>query len=208
MNQLSKRRLGLVGAVMVVYAFAIPASASALSWSVIGTTHVLHSSNLAFATHSSSATYGAICGSTDFHVDVRSAAQVAVTGASFKDCEGSFAASGCTLTFAPTALPWTVTGLATDDIRIDGLNVDVRYEGVGCNVNWSSQPFVWTGTLGGGGGDQTTWDSLGHQITFSGATGLRAHVGFLLAGPITVFGTFRDPAQTLALLEPPPTGTC
>jgi hypothetical protein len=98
-----------------------------------------------------------------------------------------------------TKLPWTVTGVATNDIRIDGFYVDVNFAtrpGTSCAVD--GENATWTGTLGTGPG-ATTWDAASHQVTLTSVPGLRFDDGLFTSAAITITGALRDTSQTLTL---------
>ena len=178
---------------------AIPSLASGASWGVVGTTHNLDAPGLGFATHAHLGYAGWSCAASTFNVDVRNAAALAMTGASFRDCTGTGSFTGCVLTMTATKLPWTVTGVATNDIRIDGFYVDVNFEtrpGESCIQD--GETATWTGTLGTSPGT-AIWDSAAHQITLGSVQGLRLEGGFFTSGPVTMAGTLRDTSQTLTL---------
>jgi hypothetical protein len=203
---LSKRGLLLFAAVMAVAALVIPWTASAASWGPIGTTHNLDSSNLSFnGTSPVLGPAGWFCTQTQFHADVRNAGALAITGANFTNCRGTGAAVGCTLTLAPTQFPWTATGIATNNVTIDGLHVDVAYDNQpatpnSCPDTIRTQPSTWTGTLGASAG-QTTWQQAQHELLLIGATGttLDHFSTDNLSLSIAVSGTVRDTSQTLTL---------
>jgi hypothetical protein len=175
--------------VAVVCALAMPSMASGASWGVVGTTHVLDSSNLSFSVPA--ITVGWICTASQFHVDVTSAARLTVTSATFDSCHGSgTAGGGCAATFKATLLPWTITGPSTTNIQAHGLHFDLRFDGT-CQAAGLDLTVTGTATQG-------TWDAAAHQITFASAPGLE-----LFSAdenhPVTMSGTIRDTTQTLTL---------
>lgn len=201
-----KRSFLLFVAAMTVAALAIPWTASAASWGPIGTTHDLDSSNLSFTgTSGVLGPVGWFCTQTQFHADVRSAAALVITGVSFTNCRGTGATAGCTLTLSPVQLPWTATGIATNNVTIDRLHVGITYENQpvtpdSCGDTFRTQPSTWTGSLGASAG-QTTWLQASHELLLIGATGTTEdHLSTLdLSVAISVTGTVRDTAQTLTL---------
>jgi hypothetical protein len=171
---------------------AMPSTASATSWDVVGTTHVLDSTNLSFSVPALSA--GMICTNSSFDVDVRTSAQLTVTSGTFDNCEGAAGSSlGCTVTATATRLPWTVTASSTTSVSINGVHIDLTYAG-GCSLAGTSVTL--TGNLGGG-----VWNQPSHQVTYSGGTGLTQHIPGLGSFPMTLSGTIRDTQQTLTLTD-------
>jgi hypothetical protein len=199
MKMFSKRGVLLFGAALMVCAFAVPSMASAASWGVIGSTHVLDSSDLSFLGHTTSGTLGEVCADSQFHSDVRNTAILTITSASFKNCMGTGAlGANCTVTRTSTRFPWSATGASTTNVQIHDVHVDVKYENTpgnptACAVNGAI--VTWTGTLNSG-----SWNASTHSVTFTNATGLVA-TSTSLAGVtnVTVSGTIRDTAQTLTL---------
>ncbi|MCW2993518.1 MAG: hypothetical protein JWQ18_1013 [Conexibacter sp.] len=171
---------------------AVPSATQAASWGVLGSRHTLTSQNLSFSV-GAPISGGTVCGQVTLEADVRSARVVTVTSASFTGCVGTGSYAGCTGTVAATALPWSVTGITTSNITIDGFNLDWLWEGAtGCSQN--GQKIQSTGTLSGG-----VWSGASHHVTFTGATGTTDHFAGLGSFPETVTGTLRDDQQTLTL---------
>jgi hypothetical protein len=206
LTQASTRSTLLTAVLLAVCALVGPSMASAASWGVIGTTHTLDSNNLGYATTNTSVgPTNWTCLATQFHVVVRSASVLAITGANFKSCSSLNLSASCTVTMNPTNFPWTVTGLGTTDIRIEGLHVDIRYEDLPggpstCGGPYANQQFTWTGSIGTAAG-QGTWDASAHQITVVNANGSTAHnvATPVLTHTVRVMGTLRDTTQSLTL---------
>ena len=197
MKSLSQRGLLLFGVLLVVCAL-VPSMASAASWSPIGTTHQLFSSNLAF-TATTLAPAGSICAASEFDGDIVSANTIEITSGVFTRCHGLFAAVNCTVTPTGTAFPWTATATATDNVQIHGVNVDVLFENTvgnptACAVN--GMRIQLTGTLTGG-----SWNPANNTLELQHDDGLFDH-GIVPAGatvPAFVTGTIRDTANTLRM---------
>jgi hypothetical protein len=202
MKKFSKKGVVLFAGVMAVCAFVLPAMSSAASWGVIGTEHTLHSPDVQFTT--TVAFVGAItsqCTNSTFTVDVRSAAALTVTSATFRACTATGPNVGtCTVTAntTPHAIDWNVTGITTSDVRINSVHVDVSFENhpgsSSCNGLIAGQSVTITGTLGGG-----QWTGNGanqHEVIYANDEGLSAHSALLGTSLITVSGTFRDTQQT------------
>lgn len=191
-KKLSKKSALLFMGVLAIAAFSVPSVASAASWGAIGTRHTLTSQNLGF-TVGAPVSGGSICNQATFEADVRSAAILTITSGTFTNCVGTGSAAGCTATVTGTGFHWSATGLTTSNVTIDGVNVDVLFEGAtGCSQN--GQKVQVTGTLGGG-----IWSAASHHVTYTGATGTTAHFAGLGSFPDTVTGTIRDDQQTLTL---------
>ncbi|HEX5923657.1 MAG TPA: hypothetical protein VFY45_07480 [Baekduia sp.] len=206
MMMLSRRSGLLFGVVLAVCAFVVP-MASAASWSAVGTTHQLTSTNLAFSQAiGGGLTTGISCAATQFDSDVTTAAVLTITAGRFVNCRGTGIAAGCTLTGTGTRFPWTATAPTTTSIQIHNIHIDWRYEtapggGTGsCNALVHNTNSTWTGTLTGG-----VWDpsSIGanRRITFVNASGLVSHSVIANGAPTLVNGTFFDPTGTLNLLD-------
>jgi hypothetical protein len=205
MKKFSKKGVLLLAGAMAVCAFVTPSMASAASWGVIGTEHTLHSSNIAFtADITPVGAFASSCGESTFTVDVRNAATLTVTSASFRNCTALGTGIGdCTVTPVATNLPWAATGVTTSNIQIHDVRIDVRFEtrpggGAGSCTNVHNVDLPLTGTLSSG-----VWSSTGHEISYNQATGLVLHRLFHPnlgnATPVTVSGTMRDTQQSLAL---------
>ncbi|MET0602167.1 MAG: hypothetical protein ABW167_09285 [Baekduia sp.] len=187
----------LLAIVVAIASLAGPSASSATSWSTVGSTYVLDSSDLTFSVAAVSSSW--TCTAVQMHVDVTSIDLITVTNADFlRDCHGAGAASGCTVTPKATGLHWTMTAPKKDDVTIHGIKIDFTFEtrpppdpqactflGVTFNV---------TGTLGPG-----TWHEGLHETTFTNAPGLTAHIPAFGSVPVLVTGTFKDTAQTLSL---------
>jgi hypothetical protein len=167
-------------------------SAHAAAWDVVGSTHVIDSSNLSFNMPLLGA--GWTCASSQLHAEVRTSFVMAVTGASFKSCVGTGAGLNCIATVGKTPADWLVTAISTS-VTIANFTMSVTYENASgapaCPLT-SGGAFTVTGALTGGG-----WTSLAHTILYSADSGLTAHI----AGPVpvTASGTLRDTPQTLIL---------
>jgi hypothetical protein len=187
----------LLGAAMAVCTFAVPSITSASSWGVVGTTHVLDASNLNIAGSNFATAPFIFCATSQYHVDVAGALALRVTGATFKGCTSLGVSGHCAVTATPTGFPWTITGLATNDIQIQGFRLDARFTTLiptGSPICFfESQGATVTGTLNGG-----TWDAANHQMVFSGDAGLLTHTASA-ATPVTTSSTLRDTTQTLTL---------
>jgi len=203
MRKFSKKGAVVFGAVLAVCALVVPSMASASSWGVIGSEHTLTATDLAFLTHvPGSQTLGWTCRDLHFTVDVRSAAVVTVTGAAFTGCVGTGTlGTGCTATVAGTNFHWTATGIATNNVQIHGVDIDIFFEtgagGSECAAAGSSARL--TGTLTG-----ATWNGNGvgqHSLTLPAAgTGLSVHSAVFGTLPITISGgPVVDRQQTLTL---------
>ncbi|HEX5922772.1 MAG TPA: hypothetical protein VFY45_03000 [Baekduia sp.] len=195
----SKRHGLFVAAVVALTAWAMAPMASAASWGVVGTTHVLDSPAFTLDTNLNGfAVAAASCAQSRLHVEVQSTAALTVTGASFNNCQASGYTAGCAVTADAANLPWIVTAPATTNVSVDNTQVNVTFTTTGSTfcVFKDSPPFIMTGRLGGG-----TWNQAQHEITFANQTGLTSH--FPVGGPFptVVAGTLRDTSQTLSLVD-------
>ncbi|HEX5923659.1 MAG TPA: hypothetical protein VFY45_07490 [Baekduia sp.] len=204
MNKLSKKSVLLIAAVLAVCAFVAP-MASAASWLLVGTSHTLTSTNLAYSQAiGGGLTVGTSCSSTSFTADVTSAALLTITSGTFTNCRGTGVAAGCTVTMTGTKFPWTATAPTTTSIQIHGIHIDWRYEtapgGGACSSLVHNQNLTWTGTLTGG-----VWDpspiGTNRRLTFVNASGLVSHSALANNAPTLVNATFGDPAGTLNILD-------
>ncbi len=205
MKNLSKKGVLLFAGVMAVCAFAMPAMSSAASWGLIGTEHTLHSPNFGFtATDPVIGTLSSSCAASTFTVDVRSAAALTITSTSFRNCTAQGPNIGdCTVTAVGTPSPtpdWSVTGITTTNVQIDGLRIDMTFEnkppivGLGSCLNVNGLSITITGTLTDG-----VWSAAQHEINYNNAEGLVYHGPFGNNAHLTLFGTIRDTQQTLTL---------
>jgi hypothetical protein len=198
MRKSSRKGVLLFAGVIAVCAFAVPSMASASSWGVIGTTHTLTSTNLSFAEHTAIGVLGWTCADTRIVADVRSAAELTITSGTFNNCAGTGVATGCTVTTTGTSFHWGGTGTSLTNVQISGVRIDLRFEtrpaGPLASCALENQDVLLTGSLNGG-----SWGAAGHEVTYTGATGLIAHSAALGSSVVTLFGTFFDTAGTLTL---------
>lgn len=204
MKTLLRKSALYFGAMLAVCAFAVPSMASAANWSPVGTTHQLFSNNLSFTVPvGGGLIIGSSCAATEFDANVVSASIVAITGVTFKNCQATGIAAGCTITTTGTRYPWTATAAATNNLQIHGIHVDVRAEtapgGGGCNGLVHNKDYTYTGTLTGGSWDPSAV-GVNRTITFTNATGTTLHAG-IGSLPAIVNGNFRDTAGTLNLFD-------
>jgi hypothetical protein len=175
LKMVSKKSMLLLGAAMALCAFVLPSVASAASWSPVGTTDGrLDSNNLGFSLPATGS--GSSCGAVSFSVTVHSAAVATVTGASFNQCVGDLGgANGCTATATGTGFPWRATAVATNNIQIHGVDIDVLFEGAAGVCNQNGLQVRLTGTVSGGVFTPGAAGST-RRIDLAGATGLVAHI--------------------------------
>jgi hypothetical protein len=194
---LSRKGAVLFGVVMAICAVSMPQMASGASWGLIGTTHVLDSSNFGFVSHTAIGSIAVSCPSVQFHADVASAALLRITGAAFRHCTGFQASGDCTVTANPTFFPWAGTGTTTSNIQLHNIHIDLRFDTVpgapagSCVLE--NQNMTITGTWTGG-----DWDPAAHQMTYLNDVGLVAH-SVLGTSTVTASGAIRDTSQTLTL---------
>ncbi len=182
-----KQAAQLIVVVMAIGAWALPSTASAASWGVVGTAHTLGTAGIHEAFEGTAGSWG--CAEVKLHVDV-SAAALRVTGVTFITCVASGGGgAGCNVAPKATGLPWSITGSNPNNLIIDKVHIDVPYSGV-CPLNGVTGTV--TGTLTGG-----VWDAAPHGITFNDATGLTQDIaGF---GPLTTSMNLTDAQASLTL---------
>lgn len=191
MNKFSKKGALLFAAAMALCAFAMPSTASAVSWDPLGTTQTITSPNLGFTSNPGVQVVSS-CTSSTFDVDVVSATTLEVTNATFGGhCVlvfPSIAGALCTMDMSGTRFPWTITASSTTDIRLDNVHIDVTFTQTAtgnCPASFVDQRLTITGGTTSGG----SWDAATDELTLNDAEGLRSH-GVL--GPLTVRGTITD----------------
>jgi hypothetical protein len=196
MKKFSKKGVVLFAGVMAVCAFVMPSMASASSWGTVGTEHTLHSPDIEFTT--TVPLVGDVtsqCTNSTFTVDVRTAAALTVTSATFRNCTATGPTIGtCTVTATANPSPtpdWNVTGITTSSITIDNLDVVVAFEntiGTSDCTRVLGASVTLTGTLGGG---QWTGNAAGQRAAvFANDEGLTAH-GPTGTSTVTVSGTIK-----------------
>jgi hypothetical protein len=195
MRFLSRKGVVLFAGVMAVCAFVVPAVASADSFILdAGTfpnTQILHSSNLSFSIPSIN--WGWTCQSETYDVSVRSASDAQVLGAGLGNCHGTGGLVNCTLTFAGTRFPWTVTP-STTNLQIHDILFDLTFENTPGAASACGTPgtITLTGTLSGG-----VWNNAAHSITLTDGTGLSAHIG--VVAPVLLLGTLTSTQKNLTI---------
>ena len=205
MKKLSSKSALLFGVVLAVSAFAVPSMASAASWGVIGTPHLLTSTNLSFF-QQSSLNAGSSCADSTFNASVDNADVLTITAATFTGCTGLGNAIGCTATPTATGFPWIATAATTTDIRIRNIHFIIHFEtkpggaAGSCPTGLHGQSVTLTGTLGNGTAGQTSWVQASHTLSFNNATGLTVDVPGAALGTV-VNGTIIDRTQTLSLVD-------
>ena len=189
------RRTGLSLGICALSIAAAPGLASGASWGSIPSTHPLVATDFGVSIHTAVGPLGFSCASSQFDADVRDAARLTVTTASFVRCSGIQLSLGCTATVSATALDWTATGLTTSNVTIDGVRMDFVPEtkpgSMDCFPNGLS--FSLTGNIVGG-----LWSAAAHAVTFINSTGLISHSA-LGTNVATVSGTLRDVTGMLTL---------
>jgi hypothetical protein len=173
-KMVSKKSMLLLGAAMALCAFVLPSVASAASWSPVGTTDGrLDSANLGFSIPANGS--GWFCGATSFSVTVDSAAVATIANASFTQCSGDLGgAANCLVTAVGTNFPWRATAVATNNIQIHGVDIDVQFEGPGGLCSSDGLLIRLTGTVTGAFFTPGSAGST-RRIDLAGSTGLVAH---------------------------------
>jgi hypothetical protein len=205
MKKLSRKSALLFGGVLAVCAFAVP-MASAASWAVIGTHHVLASPDLRFTAGFGGAGFvNSGCADTEFTANVASAANLEITAATLRNCTGiaPSGATNCTSTAVGTNFPWTATARLTTDIQIHGVRVDVTFENqpgnpTACAINGATT--LLTGTLTGGSFHPSSVGA-NRRITLNHAPGLTSHSALTGSTPAFVSGIIRDTTATLNVFD-------
>jgi hypothetical protein len=102
------------------------------------------------------------------------------------------------MTATGTRFPWAVTALATNNIRLDGVHIDVQLVDArfdSCPAGLGGQSLTVTGSTSSGG----SWLPATNELTLTNAEGLFSHSASAGTTPITTRSTFRDLAGTLRL---------
>ena len=200
MKQLFQKTVPLAGAVLALCALGAPSMASAASWSSVGTTHQLFSSNFVFTQETPHVEF--TCAASELDVDVASATTLEVTGAGFRACGGLGGIKTCMVTITGTKFPWTVTAPTTTNIQIHGLHLDVQFE----NNNGASTPcpingttLTLTGTVTGGSWDPSA-NGPSRRVTLKDQPGLTSHSA-AGSSPVQTSGDLRDTTGTLDLFD-------
>ncbi len=198
LKMVSKKSMLLLAAVMALCAFVLPSVASAASWAGTGN---IDSSNLGFS--SPALSLGTACTHSSLSVTVHNAAAATITGAAFRNCHGNRGgAVGCTHTWTGTGFPWRTTAVATSNIQIHDVDVDISFEQTpgtpgGC-ANTGTQLRL-TGTVIASFTPNATQTS--RRFDFDGATGLSGAIfGIGPIGPLALQGQAM-PTGTLNVLD-------
>jgi hypothetical protein len=201
MKILSRRGLLLFGVLLMVCAF-VPSLASAASWSPIGTTHQLFSSNLGVTfTGAATGQAGWVCNASEFDGDVVSANTIEITSGVFTRCHGLFNATNCTVTPRGTNFPWSATATSTTNVQIHGVNVDALFEntpGAPAACPLLGAKVQLTGTVTGG-----SWIPASNELIYTHDDGLTLH-SIVPAGapvPVALTVTIRDTSGTLRMFD-------
>lgn len=190
----SKRSVLLLAAVMAVSALATPSLASASSWGVVGTTHVLDATT--YSTNIAAIGAGTACFGPRLHIDVHSPQIATITGITFGHCTGTGNGTHCTVTKKATSLPWIVTAPTPTTLTIHNYHIDTILENIPGDPTPCATPAVITefGSVHAG-----VWDAPAHQITYTNAAGSTAVIAGVGTFPQTVTATLRDTTQTLTV---------
>jgi hypothetical protein len=190
----SKSSVLLFAAVVAASAMAAPSLASASSWGVVGTTHVLDATS--YSTNIAALGVGTACFGPRIHLDVDSPQIVTITGITFGHCTGTGGGLHCTVTKKATSLPWVITVPTPTTITLHNYHVDTILENIPGDPTACATPTFITefGSIHLG-----VWDSSAHQITYTNAPGSTAAVSGLGTFPQTVSATLRDTTQTLTV---------
>lgn len=200
LKNVPKRGSLLVLAAMAACALIAPSTGSAANWAVVGTTHVLDSSNFSFLA-GGALNAGAACTRSQFHVDVQSGSNLTFTSSSLLNCTGTAGATGCQVTMTRTQT-WSAIATASNNLRLTGVRIDALFEDRPGSPGSCALPttVVLTGDVSGSTAGTSTWDFFSHTLTFNNAPGLTAHVGAGIGSfPATMTGALRDTTQTLTL---------
>jgi hypothetical protein len=193
MKKFSKKGVLLFVGALAVCAFAMPSMASAASWGVIGTHHVLDGP----VGFTAAGGLESNCTSNSFTSRVDNAGNLTITTATFGGlCTSSVPALGadCTTTARGTGFPWRATPRTTTLIDLHDVHIDIRFEDMpgraGSCGPLANTNSTLTGTLTNG-----HWNPATRTVSWNGASGLHSST----AGPVLVFGTVRDTQQSLTV---------
>lgn len=202
MRTLCRKSLLLFGAVLAVCAFVGPSMSSAASWAPLGATFAGTYEDFSW-TQTVPVHLGMSCEHVEFDIDIDLPLVITVTSASWKNCSGSFSATGCTATTTGTGFPWKMTAPSTTNIQIHSVRMDVRFEtrppagSTACALNGVAETL--TGTLTGGSWDPSA-TGTNRRVTFRSDPGLTSHSA-LGSSPVLVSGSMRSPAGTMNLFD-------
>jgi hypothetical protein len=202
MKKFSKKGVLLFAGAMALCAFMMPSMASASSWGVVGTHHVLDSPNIGFTSLSPS--LGSItssCTRSSFTSNVSSTQNLEITTGTFGGlCTAVGPGIGtCTATPVGTKFPWTATPVTTENIQLHGVHIDIFFENVpglgnSC-LNVAGQNLTITGTLTTG-----RWTgNASHSLDFSNSEGLVSHSALGNNQQITTRGLITDTQNSLVI---------
>lgn len=198
MKSFSKKGILLFAGAMAICAFVLPSVASAASWGVVGSHHVLDSSTLGFT----SGTAGGVvsnCNASSFTANVSSAANLEITTGRFGGhCTATGPGIGtCTATASGTRFPWTATAVTTSNIQIHGVHIDILFENTPGTATCAGAgaTITLTGTLSNG-----NWTgNVSHSLDFNNSEGLTAHSAMFGSNPATARGLITDTQNTLTV---------
>jgi hypothetical protein len=203
MKKLSKKGVLLFAAAMALCAFAMPSMGSAASWgSLTNTDHTLHSPNIGFTSPSAAGDIASSCTSSSFTSNIASTQNLEITTGRFGGlCTATGPGIGtCTATATGTKFPWTATPVATNNIQLHGVHIDITFvnvPGLSPCANLLNQSITITGTLTGG---RWTGNASGSRaLDFSNAEGLVSHFAALATNntQITTRGYITDAQNSL-----------
>ena len=112
--------------------------------------------DIGFTATTAFGTLASSCNDSTFNVTVAGAASstLEVTGATFgPHCTTAIAGSAvCTVDMQGTRFPWTITALATSNIRLDNVHIDMTYTEMvrTCPAAFVDQRFTVTGSTTSG----------------------------------------------------------
>ncbi len=185
------KKIAVLGAAIgAMAALAVPSMASAAVWGPLNTNQTLSTSFIKYDTPVPVDIDWGCVHSLGVHVRTPASSTLDVTSASWTGCLTSSSGpyAGCSISMAPTGLPWTAVS------TVGGVSVtehtQVTLFGSGCG----STTFDVSGTLTGG-----VWNAAAHKVTFTNATGLTMSSGGSFLANVTTTGALLNASQTLTL---------
>jgi hypothetical protein len=201
MTRSFRKGLLLLAAVMALSVLAIPSTATASTWLLIGTEHSLDSPNLGYSAASAGGVVST-CQASTLTTEVRAPSSLTITSATFRGCTASGPVIGdCTATWTGIKLPWNATAVTMTSVHIHGIHISVLFEDMpgrpgSCTNGANGFASTLTGTVAGA---QWAGNTL-HEILFGNTEGLVAHSVLGNAMPVTLNGTLRDTQQSLTVV--------
>jgi hypothetical protein len=178
------KKTTLIAAITAMAAFAVPSMASAAVWGPINTNQSLDLAPGAVGYQGSGISWSCSGHHLGLHVRTPASSTIDVTSASWSGCFGTSGWAGCSITMAPTGLPWTGTGSLTNTSITEHILITF-----GASCPWGGGTAPIDGTLTHG-----VWTASTHSLGHSVASGLA-----IMGTPLVVSDSMKNATQTLTL---------